>query len=72
MKRPDIKNHFGKHAKLNDVTNSYKKCPELFSYAKALDQYIDWLMEEHCTCEFPIIRTMEKRSIAGTAKRILI
>lgn len=46
IKRPIIKDYFGKDATLSEVHQTYISQPELFKYAQALDIYIDMLEQE--------------------------
>jgi len=46
MKRPQVKDYFGKDAKLNDVAKAQEESPMLFSYAQGLERYIYYLEEK--------------------------
>ena len=46
MKRPKIKDYFLEKTDLETVHRIYTKSPHLFSYASALDRYIDYLEEQ--------------------------
>jgi len=43
MKRPKIKDFFSEKTDLETVHSEYNKSPHLYSYASALDVYIDYL-----------------------------
>ena len=45
MKRPKIKDFFPEKTDLGNVHSEYTKSPHLFSYASALDKYVDYLEE---------------------------
>ena len=46
MKRPKIKDFFQEKTDLKTVHSEYTKSPHLFSYASALDMYIDYLEDQ--------------------------
>ena len=46
MKRPKIKDFFHEETDLENVHRIYTKSPHLFSYASALDMYIDYLEDQ--------------------------
>jgi len=46
MKRPNIKDFFQEKTDLETVHSEYTKSPHLFSYANALDRYIDYLEDQ--------------------------
>ena len=46
MKRPKIKDYFPEKTDLENVHSEYTKSPHLYSYASALDRYIDYLEEQ--------------------------
>ena len=46
MKRPKIKDYFHEETDLETVHRIYTKSPHLFSYASALDMYIDYLEDQ--------------------------
>jgi len=46
MKRPKIKDYFHEKTDLKTVHFEYTKSPHLYSYASALDGYIDYLEEQ--------------------------
>jgi len=45
MKRPEIKDFFPKKTDLETIHAIYTKSPHLYSYASALDRYVDYLEE---------------------------
>lgn len=49
MNRPQIKDFFPETTSVYEVIEIYKQSPELFTYAKALDQYIDQLEQSNKT-----------------------
>ena len=46
MKRPKIKDYFHEKTDLETVQFEYTKSPHLYSYASALDMYIDYLEDQ--------------------------
>ena len=46
MERPNIKDFFAEKTDLDTVHKEYTHSPHLYSYASALDRYIDWLEDE--------------------------
>jgi hypothetical protein len=46
MKRPEIKDFFHEKTDLETIHAIYTKSPHLFSYANALDRYIDFLEDK--------------------------
>ena len=46
MERPKIEEHFPGGTTLSQAMKKYEEAPELFSYAKACDRYIDYLWEK--------------------------
>jgi len=46
IERPKIRDHFKESATLQDAIKTYTSSPELFGYAKDLDNYIDQIEQE--------------------------
>jgi len=46
VERPNIKDFFAEKTDLDTVHKEYRQSPHLYSYASALDRYIDWLEDE--------------------------
>ena len=46
MNRPKTKDFFSEKTDLETAHSEYTKSPHLFSYANALDMYIDYLEDE--------------------------
>jgi len=46
VERPNIKDFFAEKTDLDTVHKEYTQSPHLYSYASALDRYIDWLEDE--------------------------
>ena len=46
MKRSKIKDYFHEKTDLKTVHREYTKSPHLYSYASALDRYIDYLEDQ--------------------------
>lgn len=46
MERPNIKDYFAEKADVKTVHNEYINSPHLYSYASALDRYVDYLEDK--------------------------
>jgi len=60
MKRPKIKDYFHEKTDLETVHREYTKSPHLYSYASALDSYIDYLEKNEQIPKLTLEQAIEK------------